>query len=304
MQEFSPPVLQVLKVPPKMCRRYRRGWFLPISRDAIGLATRSFGRERQMSGRQSDVFRAWLTAAVLAQSSAAAATWFPEPTLSGDFATPLLQDLVAADPLGGECIPEERIELAFHATGKGLRLPRTCLPDPCETALTRLRLDGLVGRPVTEPEWDRYFARYADYCRKEVTPFGTETSEPVVTEGAPEAEFWWPLLVTYQSDPVPSVFTSGQTPQGRGSSTRDRGLFAGGFTALGGGVGANGGGKGLGTAVSSSGSTSSVPAITDSGEPTPLPIVPLPTAISALLLAFGSLASFGFWRRRATEQAS
>ncbi|WP_263844286.1 VPLPA-CTERM sorting domain-containing protein [Roseobacter sinensis] len=102
-----------------------------------------------------------------------------------------LGELLREDPLGDECIAEEDIDLAFFASGKGMRLPRTCLPDPCNEALTPFRLAELIGRPAQPEEWDRYFSRYADTCRKEIVDFAdaTQASEP-----PSKAAFWAPVL--------------------------------------------------------------------------------------------------------------
>lgn len=109
----------------------------------------------------------------------------PEQALS-------LASLLQQDALGGDCIAEEDIDEAFLASGKGLRLPRTCLPEPCEEALTPFRLAELIGRPAQQSEWDRYFARYADVCRKEVTRFDDEA--PADTGPMSTAAFWAPIL--------------------------------------------------------------------------------------------------------------
>ncbi|WP_299965791.1 hypothetical protein [uncultured Roseobacter sp.] len=102
-----------------------------------------------------------------------------------------LGELISTDALGGECIEEGDIDLAFYASGKGLRLPRTCLPEPCEQALTPFRLSQLMGRPADPAEWDTYFARYADVCRKEIVSF--EDVEPIQDDGT-IASFWTPIL--------------------------------------------------------------------------------------------------------------
>ncbi len=101
-----------------------------------------------------------------------------------------LADLLTEDALGDECITEDDIDLAFFASGKGMRLPRTCLPDPCNQALTPFRLAELIGRPAQTSEWDRYFSRYADACRKEVVSFDDDVAEEPVSR----AEFWAPIL--------------------------------------------------------------------------------------------------------------
>ena len=108
----------------------------------------------------------------------------------------LLADFLEQDPLGYECIPEDRIDAAFFASGKGLRLPQTCLPEPCDAALSPLELASLIGRPPYASEWDTYFARYSDYCRKEVIAFDGASDEATDAPSGrdPVAAFWAPLL--------------------------------------------------------------------------------------------------------------
>ena len=84
------------------------------------------------------------------------------------------------DVLGYECIDEvhfietsDAAATAFALGGK-IRLPRICHTDPCDVALTQRELSNLTGTDRRIPrfmqEWDDYYARYADYCRKETTP--------------------------------------------------------------------------------------------------------------------------------------
>lgn len=124
-------------------------------------------------------------------SAATASTVRDLPSLDqeplGEF---LLAELIKNDVLGGDCIAEDDIDLAFFATGKGMRLPRTCLPEPCSQALTPFKLAELIGRPAQQSEWDRYFSRYADACRKEVVSFDDAVAEEPISS----AEFWAPIL--------------------------------------------------------------------------------------------------------------
>ncbi len=92
-----------------------------------------------------------------------------------------LGDITSIDPLGYECIPAKYFEedapdiaaAAFQVGGK-VRLARTCLPEPCEGAVERVELASLTGTDMAslrfQREWDEYYARYADYCRRETTP--------------------------------------------------------------------------------------------------------------------------------------
>lgn len=124
------------------------------------------------------------------------------------FAAPVsLSDILQRDPLGYECVPSMYLEegddgtaaIAFSLTGKS-RLPRTCLPEPCARALTPQELSQLTGTEMIlarfSGEWDDYYARYADHCRREVTfPPVTDTPDgfvapPMITV----TEFWPPIL--------------------------------------------------------------------------------------------------------------
>ena len=107
-----------------------------------------------------------------------------------------LSDITTVDELGYECISGEHFEevedtasLAF-SIGKKVRLPRTCLPDPCAGALTQRELSNITGTDTAYPrfreEWNEYYARYSDYCRKETV--GTYAGRIVPQEG-----FWVPL---------------------------------------------------------------------------------------------------------------
>jgi hypothetical protein len=116
------------------------------------------------------------------------------------FAAPIeLADILEIDALGYRCIPSVYFDdgedgsaaIAFSLSGK-TRLPRTCLPDPCARALTQQELSSITG---TEPmlarfhnEWDDYYSRYADHCRREVV-----VSRPRSAE-APNRGFWPTIL--------------------------------------------------------------------------------------------------------------
>ena len=114
-----------------------------------------------------------------------------------------LADLLEIDALGYRCVPSMYFDdqpdgspaLAFSVSGK-TRLPRTCLPDPCARALTREELSAITG---TEPmlarfhqEWDDYYSRYADHCRREIV-----VSRPRA-KGSPIEGFWPPIITRAQ----------------------------------------------------------------------------------------------------------
>lgn len=115
---------------------------------------------------------------------------------NGSASTVELSEIVSIDELGYECISGEHFEevdelasVAF-SVGKKIRLPRTCLPDPCEGALTERELSNITGTEMIYPrfrdEWNEYYARYADHCRK-------ETVTTVAGTIVPQEEFWVPL---------------------------------------------------------------------------------------------------------------
>lgn len=110
-----------------------------------------------------------------------------------------LADILEIDALGYRCVPTAYFDeqpdgspaIAFSVSGK-TRLPRTCLPDPCARALSQQELSAITG---TEPmlarfhdEWDEYYSRYADHCRREVV-----VSRPRA-KGTPNEGFWPPII--------------------------------------------------------------------------------------------------------------
>ncbi|PZX19074.1 hypothetical protein LX81_00773 [Palleronia aestuarii] len=118
-----------------------------------------------------------------------------------------LAQILRVDALGYECIRQDELEIAFAATGKGVRLPRTCLPAPCDV-LTRGELgDFVIGRPTSDSEWDEYYARYAEHCRAEVTPFDEEAPAP--------GEFWSGLVPPADvAGTLVAAVLPGATPRG------------------------------------------------------------------------------------------
>ena len=164
--------------------------------------------------RSAGVFLAALQCLLATQVSSAT-----EIKASVHFITPseplALQDIMDVDKLGFDCIREDMIDVAFHATGKGARLPRTCMPEPCTKALVPNELALLIGREAREAEWDEYFSRYAEVCRREIPPEitdefvdgGTSIEQP----GHPVEQFWTPLLRPFitatsggRSNPIPT----------------------------------------------------------------------------------------------------
>ena len=112
-----------------------------------------------------------------------------------------IAEITEIDQLGYECIDPKYLDeaddgpaaIAFTLTGK-VRMPRTCLPEPCARALSQLELSQLTGTemilPVFQKQWDDYYVRYADHCRKEVVPFGEEPLDPPMST----QDFWPPIV--------------------------------------------------------------------------------------------------------------
>ena len=132
-----------------------------------------------------------------------------------------LDDITTVDPLGYECIGAQYFQetdelaaaVAFEIGGK-IRLPRTCLPEPCEAALTQTELAQLTGTdprlPRFDTEWGDYYARYADYCRREVNPVSDEPA----ARGTPEAitAFWAPVLPAPATVATPTAVRGATSP--------------------------------------------------------------------------------------------
>ena len=226
-------------------------------------------------------------AAALLVASATGALAVTQPldpiALPDDLDALRIEDLTVRDPLGFNCIQEQHIDLAFHASGKGVRMPRTCLPKPCEQALTPFRLAALIGRAPTAPEWDQYFARYADFCRKEVVPFAAADAVAAPADVLPEAAFWLPLLSDLGTGPAPRRGPLGTRP----------GLGVGGPGGGLGGVTPNPGGPFV-----LSGNSDDDPATGSPGDGLqPVGVLPVPLPAPFLLL-IAALLSIGWVRRR------
>lgn len=112
-----------------------------------------------------------------------------------------IDDIVTHDPLGYECVEAQYLieedpsvaPIAFQLSGK-IALPRTCLPDPCNNALTQAELSDITGTDRRslrfENEWEDYYTRYADYCRRETNP----SPQGSVSADASELDFWEPII--------------------------------------------------------------------------------------------------------------
>lgn len=151
-------------------------------------------------------------------------------------ATVTLAEVEETDALGYTCISATTFDAIYPANagtdaleiaGKGVMLPPICTPNPCLVSPIRQDVEDSWGRALTTREWDVYYSRYADYCRKETTPF--TASEPEPRGDTPVA-----ALTTYIGTPqatatAQAITTSGgSTSISYGGSTFTGGSFTGG----------------------------------------------------------------------------
>jgi hypothetical protein len=78
-----------------------------------------------------------------------------------------LATLLTTDKLGYECVPEDHLEIAFSLGGKGMRVPQTCIVDPCAETFSELTLASYSGF--------RDDALYRDYRARMTDTCGTPT---------------------------------------------------------------------------------------------------------------------------------
>lgn len=186
------------------------------------------------------------------------------------------------DPLGGGCYlysPREWDE-PFGLGKSGLRARPLCLPDACDSALTRDALAmRIVGRPVTDGEWDAYYARYSEYCRAEALAAQECSQDGSPPIGVGSGISFPPAGPEEQFSLLPPVFGGGFVPitpvvgggTGGGSDSGPP-VFGGGELTP---------GTPTGPIVLSSDSGTLMPAV-----PSP---VPLPGTLGALLVALAGL---------------
>ena len=204
-----------------------------------------------------------------------------------------LDDLLRQDALGYDCIDENQIDVAFFAAGKGMRLPQTCLPEPCKAALSPVQLASVIGRPPSPAEWDEYYSRYAEICRKETIAFRSEDAARDDLGRTP-ALFWAPIVggnnvVTQSGSPTPigPIVVGGGGGSGTGGGGGSSTSGGGGGIPGGGGSSSTGGGGGGGETGGGGG---------DGGTNTPP--VPLPMAFWMLISGVLSLAGVKLARGR------
>jgi hypothetical protein len=95
-----------------------------------------------------------------------------------------LAAILTTDPLGYECVPEEKLEAAFALGGKGMRVPQTCIADPCAETFSELTLSSYSGYSDA--------AVYDDYRRRMTKVCGTPTKWEDV--GIGEDELLWAVF--------------------------------------------------------------------------------------------------------------
>lgn len=115
-----------------------------------------------------------------------------------------LAAILTTDPLGYECVPEDKLEAAFSLAGKGMRVPQTCIADPCEQTFSELTLASYSGF--------RDDAVYDDYRRRMTKVCGTPTQWQ--DRGIDDAELMWAVFDGGSGDipanlahsPIPAPF--------------------------------------------------------------------------------------------------
>ena len=219
-------------------------------------------------------------------------------------ATYYIDMVTEVDDLGYNCIPEERLEAAYSAVDKGVALPRTCLPKPCDLLPDLALLAELLGRDPTEREIADFTSRHTRYCNGEDPVIGNEDALiDRATRGLPQWEnddtpLWQPQ--TLATRPLTGAQRLAAIMPSNGLAGWARPASGGGgpsssFGNFGGGGGGSGGSNDNDTDVASG--------LIDGGTtgvimPAPVPL-PLPLA---LLLA--SLAGLGLLRRGRSPQGA
>lgn len=115
-----------------------------------------------------------------------------------------LAAIMTTDPLGYECVPEDRLEAAYALGSKGMRVPQTCIVDPCAETFSELTLASYSGYRDAEV--------YDDYRRRMTRVCGTPTKWQDI--GIDEAQLLWAVFDGGSGDikvppthsPVPAPF--------------------------------------------------------------------------------------------------
>jgi hypothetical protein len=74
-----------------------------------------------------------------------------------------LSAILTTDPLGYECVPEEKLETAFSLGSKGMRLPQTCIPEPCKQTFSEATLASYSGFQ-DDAHYRDYRSRMSSVC--------------------------------------------------------------------------------------------------------------------------------------------
>lgn len=218
------------------------------------------------------------------------------------------------DPIGTGCVDGGGYDDPFPS-GKGVRAPAFCLPNPCDRALSRAELSrDIIGRDVENWEWDAYYSRYAEICRAEA--LGADAPrKPVTTD-----TFWEPLINPPQLAYLPagranSLFTNPNAGSGTSFSPGPGSVLTGGgagaTSSTPGNAGSGntpdtttpGGSDGGGGNTSNSGGTGTTPGggggtSNNGGGGGQPPVIPIPTPAWLLISAIIAIVTL---RKRKIE---
>jgi len=237
-----------------------------------------------------------------------------------------LAAILTTDKLGYECVPEAQLETAFSLGGKGMRLPQTCIIDPCAETFSELTLASYSGYQ-DDALYRDYRARMTETCGTPPMPpdLGVTGAEPLLVSFDDDEE----LMVLPLQQPVvaeipptarrkvpaeerrtPRSFAGGGFGGGSGGSNGGGGglfssTFGGGGIGGGGGTGGGGGIGGGGFAPGPSGPTPAGPEIPFSPEPPEKIdeqiselVAPVPVPAPFFLLSTAAFALMLLKRRR------
>jgi hypothetical protein len=158
-----------------------------------------------------------------------------------------LSAILTTDPLGYECVPEDQLEAAYALGGKGMRVPQTCIPEPCEQTFSEVTLAAYSGYQ-DDAHYRDYRSRMSDVCGAPTLWDDLGVTEEqllwaVFDGGSGSIPLPAPTVSKDEASPesaLPWAFSAGGSG-GRGS-TGGFGGFSG-FSGFG-GFGGTGGGKG------------------------------------------------------------
>jgi len=115
-------------------------------------------------------------------------------------ATTGADEYIETDVLGYTCVQEDNLEAAMQAGGKGIRLPQTCVIDPC-TSVTKEMFDNFfAGTETDSMRYDAFLRRQDAQCPVDVprARFSDHDLLAAIFNGAT-------VTTWVDSDPVPQV---------------------------------------------------------------------------------------------------